>query len=153
MARTMVLICFMAVVLPIAALADSVGPVFLGNGQMVVGPVVPRDEGPVSPENELLAVGVGVPSDDSGLMSPLLTEESPMECLRTSADSERPNSCPSLAGIGFVDLPVVAQLEPTSSDLKPFLLAVFLLGGLWHFLTSPYYTALWDRLFSPLNWS
>ena len=151
MARTVVLICFMAFGWPMAVLADSLGPVFPGNHLLTVGGVVPGDEGLVSPENDVLAAGVVVPNEESGLLSPASTEENATDCLRTSAGSERPIGCRNTAGSG-AGLQVGAQLEPATSDLKLFLLTVVLLGGLQRFLTSTYYSALWDRLFSPLNW-
>jgi hypothetical protein len=151
MPRTVVVICLMAFAWPMAVLADSLGPVFPGNHLLTVGGVVPADEGLLSPESDVLAAPVVVPSEEIGLLSPASTEERAMECLRTSAGSERPNGCLNSAGSG-VGFQVGAQLEPATGDLKLFLLTVVLLGGLQRFLTSAYYSALWDRLFSPLNW-
>jgi hypothetical protein len=151
MARTVAAICFMAFVWPIAVLADSLGPMSPGNYLLTVGGVVPGNERPVSPENDMLAAGVVIPSEESGLLSPLSTEENTAGCLRTSAGSERPNGYLNSTGSG-ASLEVGAQLEPTTGDLKLFLLTVVLLGGMRRFLTSAYYSALWDRLFSPLNW-
>ena len=105
----------------------------------------------MSPESDVLGAGVEVPSEEVGLLSPASTEENTAECLRTSAGSERPNGCLDSAGSG-AGLQVGAPLEPATGDLKLFLLTVVLLGGLQRFLTSAYYSALWDRLFSPLNW-
>jgi hypothetical protein len=132
---------------PMAVLADSLGPVFPGNHLLTVGGAVTADEGLVFPDNDVAAAGVVVPSEESGLLSPASTEESATDCLRTSAGSERPNGCRNAAS-----LQVGAQMDPATGDLKLFLLTVVLLGGLQRFLTSPYYSALWDRLFSPLNW-
>src|ERR1017187_2503495 len=100
MARTVVVICLMAFGWPMAVLADSLGPVFLGNHLLTVGGVVPADEGLVSPESDVLAAGVVVPSEEIGLLSPAATEENTTECLRTSAGSERPNGCLDSAGSG-----------------------------------------------------
>ena len=151
MARTVVVICLMAFGWPMAVLADSLGPVLPGNHLLTVGGVVPEDVGLVSPESGVLATGVVVPSEEIGLLSPASTEEDTTECLRTSAGSERPYACLDSAGSG-AGLQVGAPLEPATGDLKLFLLTVVLLGGLQRFLTSAYYSALWDRLFSPLNW-
>jgi hypothetical protein len=151
MARTVFVICFMAFGWPTAVLADSLCPGFPGNYLLTVGGVVPGDEGLVSPGNDVLAAGVVVPSEEIGLLSPASTEENTTECLPTSAGSERPNGCLRSAG-SSAGLQVGAQLEPVTSDLKLFLLTVVLLGGLQRFLTSAYYSALWDRVFSPLNW-
>ena len=151
MARTVIVICLMAFGWPMAVLADSLGPMFPGNYLPTVGGVVPGYEGLVSPENDVLAAGVVVPSEEIGLLSPASTENNTTGCLRTSAGSERPNGCLNSAG-GGAGLQVGAPLEPATGDLKMFLLTVVLLGGLQRFLTSAYYSALWDRLFSPLNW-
>jgi hypothetical protein len=151
MARTVIAICFMAFGWPIAILAGSLSPLFPGNHLLTVGGVVPGDEGPPSPDNDALAVGVVVPGEEIGLLSPVSAEENAVECLGTSAGSERPNGCLSSAGNG-AGSQVGTQLEPTAGDLRLFLLTVLLLGGLQRFLTSAYYSALWDRLFSPLNW-
>jgi hypothetical protein len=151
MPRTVFVICLMALGWPIAVLAGSLCPVFPGNYLLTAGGVVPGDEGLVSPGDGVLAAGVVVPSEESGLLSPASTEENTTECLRSSAGSERLNGCLNSAGSG-VGLQVGTQVEPTTGDLKLFLLTVVLLGGLQRFLTSAYYSALWDRLFGPLNW-
>ncbi|HXB71894.1 MAG TPA: hypothetical protein VNY05_26890 [Candidatus Acidoferrales bacterium] len=103
--------------------------------------------------SDVLSAGMAVPSDESGfLISHLPAEVYTLECLCASAEFEPPNNGPNPAGSGVVELPVVAQSEPATVDLKPFFLAVILLGGLCHFLTSPYYAAFWNRLFGPLDW-
>ena len=151
MARTVFVICFMAFGWPIATPADNLSPVFPGHYLLTVGGVVPGDAGPVSPDNDALAVGVVVPGEEIGLLSPVSTDENTAECLRTSAGSERPNGCLNAAGSG-AGVQVGTQLESATGDLKLFLFTVVLLGGLQRFLTSAYYSALWDRVFSPLNW-
>jgi hypothetical protein len=151
MARTAFVFCFIAFGWPIATPAESLSPVFPGNYLLTVGGAVAGDEGPVSPDNDAPAVGVMVPGEETGLLSPVSTDKNTAECLRTSAGSERPNGCLTSAGSG-ASLQVGTQLESTTGDLKLFLLTVVLLGGLQRFLTSAYYSALWDRVFSPLNW-
>ena len=136
--------------LPIS-LADSVGPVPAGDSLLTVGAVVADYKGPVSPGYYLLTLDV-VPSDESWWMLPASNQANTIDCLRTSGDFERPASCASRVDGGIVDLQFGAPVEPTTADLRLFLLAAVILGGLWHFLTSPDYAALWDRLFSPLNW-
>jgi hypothetical protein len=141
----------MALLWPIAGMADGLGPLLPGNYLLTTSGVVPGDEGLVSPDNGGLATGVVVPSDPGGLLSPLSAEENTTECLHTSAGSERPAGCLNSIGSG-AGLRVAAQLEPTTGDLKLLILTFVLLGGLRRFFTSPYYAALWDSLFSPLNW-
>ena len=151
MARTNVLVSVMFVLCPIAALAGSAGPAPAGDSLLAVGAVVTDCKGPVSPGNDLLTLDV-VPSDESWLMLPASNQANTIDCRRTSSDFECPASCASRVDGGIVDLQFGAPVEPTTADLRLFLLAAVILGGLWHFLTSPDYAALWDRLFSPLNW-
>ena len=152
MARAFILVCCLIVIWPILASADNVAPLFSGKYLLPLASELPGLGTSVLPGNDLLALGVEVPSDQTGLMSPLAASHTPATCLPIGTGAGSWNGCATPAGADLVDATEPAHLKSADDDLKLVLLFVILLGSLKYFLASPFYAALWERVLSPLTW-